>query len=265
MRIVVFTLFLTGFVALPARANLQVYPTRLSLSDTIRAGMISIRNRGDKPETFKVSVSYFRMKTDGSLEAVSEAKEIERPLLGEHLRFSPREFTLPPNAEQVVRVLYAGGGGEVAEGEYRCHLNVAPIPTETKQEKTASKTMKIVLEAKLAVAVPIFFRHGNVTSDVELENLRLLNTSEAGAAAALDMKFNGNGYPFGEFIAFLSKGSDEGDEIGRIRGVAAYISPRKVTIPLTVLKEKLSGKTLRVEYRLPETEKALKSLEAKIP
>jgi hypothetical protein len=38
-----------------------------------------------------------------------------------------------------------------------------------------------------------------------------------------------------------------------------------VSVPLSVPKEKLSGRKLRIEFRLPETETAEKFVEAKVP
>lgn len=249
-----------------ARADLQVYPTRLTLGDAVRTGILTVRNRGEKAETYRVVTKYFRMRPDGNLEPVSDAGQIERPLLKEHLRFSPREFTLKPASEQVVRVLYAGPG-DLPEGEYRCHLSVEPRPSDPIESggETKKGALKAVLETKLAVAVPVFFRRGKPSSEVALENLRLVSTPDGGTAALVDMKFQGSGYPFGAFHALLSRGDDEGEEIGVLRGVAAYVSPRTVSVPLSVPKEKLSGRKLRIEFRLPETETAEKFVEAKVP
>ena len=257
-------LFIFGWVT-AAHADLQVYPTRLTMSDSLRAGMLSVKNRGDKPDTFRVSLSYFRMKPDGNLELATDSSKIERPILGDYIRYTPREFVLAPGAEQIVRVMWAGPG-DLADGEYRCHLNIEPAPAEAKPQAGSSKgPMRVILEAKLAVAVPIFFKRGKVESTVEVDKLRLLSTPDGGTAAVVDLKFEGNSYPFGEFHALWEKGKDDPIEVGLVRGVAAYISPRAVTIPLTVAKEKLSGTKLRVEFRLPDGETAQKFVEAKIP
>ncbi len=245
-----------------AWGNIQVYPTRLSLNDSARAGMLSVRNRGEKPETFRIVPTFFRMKPDGTLEAVTDPSPTERPFM-EYVRFSPRNFTLAPQAEQVVRVLYSGSG-DLAEGEYRCHLTIEPV-AEEKKGAPSKGALKIVLEAKLAVAIPIFFRRGKPTYDLAIDNLHLVSTPDGGTAAVAAMNWTGNAYPFGEFHAMFSKGDSDPTEIGLVRGIAAYISPRAVTVPLSMPKEKLSGGKLRLEFRLPDTETAEKFVEAKIP
>jgi len=224
--------------------------------------MLSVRNRGDKAETYRIVTSFFRMKGDGTLEAVTDPNDSERPFM-QFVRFSPRTFTLAPSAEQVVRVLYSGSG-DLAEGEYRCHLTVEPV-AEEKTGGPGKGPLKIVLEAKLAVAVPIFFKRGKPTYELALENLRLVSTPDGGTAAVFAMNWTGNAYPFGEFHVLLAKGDGDPTEVGLVRGIAAYVSPRTVTVPISVPKEKLSGGKLRVEFRLPDAETAEKFVEAKIP
>src|SRR5688572_24738357 len=99
-----------------AHANLQVYPTRIQLSDSVRTAHVSMRHVGTKPGHYKVTPVFYRMTSAGSLELTDKPGPTERSL-APMLRFSPRKTTIPPNQEQVVRVMYSGPK-DLPEGEY---------------------------------------------------------------------------------------------------------------------------------------------------
>ena len=104
------------------RADLQVFPTRLVMSDQKRVVNLSLRHLGDKPGTYRVSAIFFRMKENGSMDPVNDPTEAERSLV-KHLKFSPRQITISPNSEQVIRVMFSGPG-KLVEGDHRAHLHI---------------------------------------------------------------------------------------------------------------------------------------------
>lgn len=262
--------FLTLLVlfSLDARADLQIFPTRLVLTDSKKITNISLRHFGEKPGQYKVTAVFYRMKSDGTMAIVNDFKDDEKPLV-KYLRFSPRTVTIPPGAEQVVRVVY-GGPGNLPEGEYRAHLHFEPTDAmegEVMNLPSEDKRIKMQLQARIAFAVPIIFKHGKPQYSAKLSNLKVAapapETKEP--TISLDVEWTGNSFPYGDFVAFLKTEKGE-SEVGVVRGVASYVSPRTVTFP-ALPDKKITNGTLRVEFREPEDSGAavVQKIEAPVP
>lgn len=239
-------------------ADLLVYPTRAVISQRQRVVNLTLRNTGTKPETYKMSLVFYRMAPKGSLELVENPKPEERSAV-KLLRFSPRRTTLTPNLEQVVRVML-GGVGNLAEGDYRAHIHFeptdAPDEGEPSREVTARNEsgISMKLQAKVAVAVPIIYRQGNPKAEVQLARPRLVPAADKKEkAVAFQMMTKGTGFPYGDFlVTFVPKGGDP-VTVGELNGVSSYLPDREVVVNLTAPKEvKLSKGILKVEFREAE-------------
>ena len=232
-----------------AHASLQVFPTRVELSDAKRVANISLRHLGAKASAYRVTAVFYRMKEDGSLELADNATAEEHSLT-KFLRFSPRQATIPPNLEQVVRVMFSGGALE--EGDYRAHLHFEPAdeddapPVESKPGK-----ISLNLRSRVAVSIPVIFRKGNPTYTVALSDLSLTN-NDGKQGYLLTMTSTGKAFPYGDFEAFFTpKGSTKAEAVGTVKGVASYLPKRTVAYTLS---SKISGPgTLRIEFHEPDT------------
>ncbi len=251
-----------------ARADLQVFPTRLVMSDQKRVVNLSLRHLGDKPGTYKVSAIFFRMKENGSMDPVTDPTESERSLV-KHLKFSPHQITIGPNAEQVIRVMFSGPG-QLVEGDHRAHLHIEPVGEEEKSDGNDSgkaKSIEMHINARLAFAVPVIFHHGKTSYKAKLQNVKLLGATDAQALASVDVKWEGNSFPYGDFFAFFTPKDGESTQIGVIKGVAAYSNPRTITFPLTEKKDKLVHGNLKIEFREPEDNggKVIETVASRLP
>jgi hypothetical protein len=257
--------------ALPSslHASLQVFPTRIVLTDQKRVASVSLRHLGDKEAAYRVSAVFYRMSPTGSMEIAADPTAEERsavPLL----RFSPRTTTIPPRREQVVQVMYIGPKN-LPEGDYRAHLHFEPDFEEPEEVASAggpAKGITLALKTRIAVAIPVIFRHGNPTSQVSLSDLQMRKTP-SGLEVALKMLTRGNAFPFGDFEAFFTPKGGAPAPVGLIRGVASYLSERAVTAEITPGDVKLANGTLKVEFREPEVSgtkgKVLATAETAIP
>src|SRR5689334_13953885 len=84
-----------GGLATPAEAgvgDLLVAPTRIVL-DGRRAGEIILNNIGDEPATYRISVEFRRMTSDGDLTEVSEPNAQEKAA-EDMIVYAPRRVTL---------------------------------------------------------------------------------------------------------------------------------------------------------------------------
>lgn len=254
-----------------ALADLQVFPTRIYLSDTKKVSNVSLRHFGEKPGNYRVTAVFYRMDGKGKMEPATDPTPEERPLL-KHLRFSPRNVTIQPNTEQVVRVMFSGPGS-LAEGEYRAHLHFEPTDDGDAKIADAGDKIQMQLNVRVAFAVPVIYRRGNPAFQVNLTNPQVITPTPAKDAKApasqaieVSLDWKGNAFPFGDLHAFFK--AKDGDEkpAGVIKGVAAYINPVAVKIPLFPDVDPKAG-TLRVEFREPEDRggKILRTVETAIP
>ena len=254
-------------IAFRSHAALQVFPIRIHLSDSKRVAQVSLRHSGSKPTEYKITSVFYRMKPDGSMEVVSDPKPEERSAIP-MIRFSPRQTVVPPKEEQIVRVML-DKVKDIPDGEYRAHLHFEPTSESEDSQVSVSKSEKVSLrlEARMAVAVPVIFRHGKPTFEVKLSDFQLIQMPDKKPGFSLRMASDGNAFPFGDFEVFLQpkSGGDE-KQIGVVRGVASYLPQRKVAYPLTS-DEKLDPGTVRVEFKGPQEDggKVLATAQKAIP
>ncbi len=259
------SLFLILF-SLPLFADLRVYPTRLTLSDTKRVGDVSLRHTGTQPARYKISTVFYRMKEDGSMELSKSPQKEDRSAI-DLIRFSPRQVTLPPNLEQVIRVMYSGPK-DLAQGEYRAHLLFEPMDEPELEPKAKGEQVQMRLQAKVAIAVPVIFKQGKVEFTAKLSNLKLVKLPDGQPGYSVDLTGEGNGFPYGDVLAFFTPAGKTKQSLGIVRSVASYLKKRKISYPFTVPENtKIANGKLTLEYRDTEEDggKVLASTETQVP
>ncbi len=249
-------LLLCIFVLLAARtgfSSIQVFPTRIELSDEQRVANISVRHRGNQPGQYRIDAVFYRMTPDGTMAVVEDAKPEERPL-SKFLRFSPRQTTLPPNLEQVIRVIVAPPK-DLPEGDYRAHLHFVPgseaEPDTGAAAPSGKKKIRIALDAKLALAIPVIFHHGSPLSKTSLTGLKAITNADKQLAFWVELNSEGKGYPYGDFYSVFTPKGGAPVELGWARGVASYLPKRVVSFPFAMpagMTTLAHGK-LRLEFR----------------
>ncbi len=256
-------LFLFAF---PLFADLRVYPTRLTLTDTKRVGDISLRHVGTQPARYRISTVFYKMKIDGSMEQSKTPEKEERTAIN-LIRFSPRQVTLPPNVEQVIRVMYSGPK-DLKDGEYRVHLFFEPMDEPEETSKASKDQMQMKLQAKVAIAVPVVFKQGKIETSSKLANLKIVKMPSGEQGFSVDLISEGNGFPYGDFLAFFAPQGKAQVNIGIVRSVASYLKKRNVSYAFTLPADTTLAKgKLRLEYHQPEEDggKLLTSSEITLP
>lgn len=239
------------FLSVSAFANLQVFPTRVLLTDQQRSAQISLRHQGKVATKYKIEAVYYKMLPNGTMEKVSEPKKAEQTAV-DFIRFSPRQVVLEPNIEQVVRILLRAPA-DLQEGEYRAHLYFEGFDEEETVDKTRpveGNTAHMSLKAKMAVAVPVIVRKGNPTVQAELRNLKVAVDETGKLAYTVEMDRKGKSFIYGDLrVLFTPDGATSAKVVGEAIGVSSYIPTRTFTYPLTV--ETLGKGVLRVELNAP--------------
>lgn len=227
-------LFLLGG-GFPAFAQLQVYPTHLTLTPENSATYLNLKNNGGEAKTFEISLVRFEMQPDGSM----LKNEMVPREVGEVLKFSPKKVTLAAGEKQVVRVMATTFDG-LAEGESYVHLHFVPevSSSPSPDEKAKVKNNQFALQARVAVAVPVIFRKGKGIIEAQLEDLTVSENENHDWILRFLLKKKGAFFLFGdlEILAVVETAKDSEANLGppeelsiaHIVGLGSYLPERYV-------------------------------------
>lgn len=241
-------IYLSFFLSIHfAHADLQVFPTRVELSDTEKTGQISLRHKGTKAMRYRIETVFYQMRPDGGMEVVKDASKDPNSAV-DFFRFSPRQVTLEPNVEQVVRILLRAPA-DLKEGHYYAHLYFEGMDDAEDKiiPETSPTGAQILLKARMAVAVPVVIKKGNPSQEIVLENLKVITVGDK-LSYSVDLERKGPAYFYGDFfVTFTPEGSTESQIVSEVSGVSSYLTKRSVSYPLTV--SKLGKGSLKIEAR----------------
>ena len=234
-------------IAAPLHAgvgDLLVAPTRIIL-DGRRGTEIILNNIGDDVATYRVSVELRRMKSDGTLEMVTEptARESAAEAM---ILYAPRKVTLPPNQPQSIRINARAPQG-LADGEYRVHLLFRAIP-ESRPVTAPAPTQGVSfrLTPVYGVTIPVIVRLGNLSATAAIANV--VRAVDGGKpVVTLDLSRLGDRSTFGE-LRVMKAGVAE--PIAVAGGIALYteIDKRRVNVPIDARFAAQATGPVTVEY-----------------
>lgn len=240
---------------LPARAELMLHPTRIVFDKNMRAAQIELINNGSKPASYRISLVNRRMTEAGQFEAAERAQDGER-FADEMLRYSPRQVTLQPGTAQTVRVMLRKPA-ELAEGEYRSHLQFDKLPdveggASIESGGAVASGIGVVMNALVGASVPVIVRHGSPGTSVRLGGLALQRGEGKPPHLALQFEREGASSVYGDIQVTFTPKSGAARSLAQVGGIAVYTPNRvrKATVPLQVpAGVALAGGTLEVSYR----------------
>jgi len=231
-------------------ADLQIFPTRVLLTDQKRTAHISLRHLGNTVGEYRVTAVFYRMGFNGAMELIQSPKPEENSAI-KFLRFSPRQVSLPPRLEQILRVT-ALAPSNLPEGDYRAHLFFEPLSSETPIKGKQSDGVNMQLQAKLAVAVPVVFRHGSKVTKASLSQLKFVKLPDGSPGYSARLARAGKGFLYGDLRATFVPKEGNPQEVGFVAGVSSYLDEREVQFPLKLQNGLvLKHGTLRLEFRDP--------------
>jgi P pilus assembly chaperone PapD len=242
-------------LALPAHADLMLYPTRIVFEKNQRAAQIELINNGSKPATYRISLVNRRMTEDGKFEVADTAAPGER-FAADMLRFSPRQITLEPGTAQTVRVMLRKPA-ELLEGEYRSHLQFDKLPdvegnASIENQGKADKGIGIVLNALVGASVPVIVRHGTTSANVSLGHLALQKDEAQRPLLTLQFEREGSSSVYGDLSVIFTPRGGKPQALAEVGGIAVYVPNRvrQAALPLQVPAGlALAHGTLEVSYR----------------
>lgn len=240
-----FILAVTCAISTPAFADLQVFPTRLTINNRARTGVFNLRHIGNKTTRYRISPVFYKMGDDGSLQKVEKPTLAEK-YAGDMVIYSPRMIALEPGKEQVVRI-QVRRPIDLAEGEYRMHLQFETFDDVDAEEvgsgSDAEKGVNMALKAHRAIAVPILVQQGEINMAVELKNPIVSNANEL----TVTLEKSGNRSAYGD-VTVEYKAGTEWQPLSELRGVAVYNDKRSVSLPLANIAAAKSA-PLRISFK----------------
>jgi len=225
--------------------DLLVAPTRLVL-DGRRATEIVLNNVGDEPATYRISVEFRRMTSDGDLTEVTEPNAEEKAA-ADMIVYAPHRVTLAPHEPQSIRIAARAPQG-LPDGEYRVHLlfRAVPPPTPVGAPSSEPTGMHLRLIPIYGVTIPVIVRLGNLQATAGISNVRL-ERKGGKPVVALDLSRTGSRSTFGE-VRVLKPGVKDPIAVNRTVAVYTEINTRHVAIPVDEnFKGEVSG-PVTVQY-----------------
>lgn len=223
-------MLLIASCALPveeAHADLMINPTRIVFDKNRRAAQIDMINDGAASATYRLVLVNRRMTELGAFESIDSAG-LDDLFANAMLVYSPRQITLLPGAQQLVRVALRKPE-DLLPGEYRSHLLFEKVAEATGADnienlgRTPAGEVGVSLTALIGVSIPIIVRHGDTKADVVIDQLAL-KKSVSGHAPMLMLRLNrtGNRSVYGDLIVSFKRNGAPSEIVGRAAGVAVY-------------------------------------------
>ena len=244
-------LIATG-LAPSANAEVLIAPTRVELDRSERSSELVVVNKGSEEAAFRVSIENRRMRLDGSMEPAETALADEL-FAKDFIRFSPRRIILEPGERQTIRVS-AMLNADLEPGEYRSHLRLMAAPlsagrTLESATQTESDSLSIQLVAIRSITIPIIFRLGDLSAEVEIEDMDLRASDNEGETVLVArLTRTGTRSTYGDIKIFVD---GQKEPVYFARGIALYTpnTERDVMLPLPdAVRNSLTGKDIRIDY-----------------
>lgn len=210
--------------------DLLVAPKRIIL-DGRRGSEIVLNNIGDEPATYRISVEFRRMTSDGGLEEVAQPTAQDQAA-ADMIVYAPRRVTLAPHQPQSIRIAARPPQG-LADGEYRVHLLFRAVPPPTPVAPSDAEPVKglhLQLIPIYGVTIPVIVRLGNLQVKAAIANVELEH-KDGKPVIGLDLSRSGSRSTFGD-VRVLKPGVKEPIALQTAVAVYTELGSRHVTIPV---------------------------------
>ena len=226
-----------------AQANVTVTPTRLVFEDRDRSEELVLLNRGNEAVTYRVALIGMHMTDEGSLERVEEPVG-DQLFAHDLLRFAPRQVHIEPGQSQRIRVMVRKPP-DLEEGEYRSHMLFQAVPDssgDSDEEVEDDDQLALRLNIISGISIATIVRHGELSVDMEIEDLGLIEGDEETPGDELRFVLNRDGdrSVYGDIKAeYVPEGAEDAEEtivIGQRNGTAVYTpnEKRSIAVPITM-------------------------------
>lgn len=204
-----------------AKASLSFSPQRLVLAGHTNSAMLRLSNRGNKPGTFRISLSDVIYKSDGTIKHTNSPPR-GFPSARRFVRFSPSQVRLAPGESQRVRILLRSPQ-KLPNGELRIHAVLKQLPEAQPLavKPKAKNAVKATISIAQAVALPIIIRRGKASVKGGIATLQ-----RAGSTINVRLVRSGNQSLYTN-IEVYSRAKRGANRVALVRGVAVPVPNRQ--------------------------------------
>lgn len=222
-------------------AQVQVFPTHVTLSEETPSSYVTLKNATEDEQTYSVELTTFRMDKDGSLRTSKGAPNE----IADIIKYSPKSVTLSAGEKQIVRIM-ATTFDNLEDGERYIHIRFLPVSKQTKSSDTKKASSSFSLRAKIAVAVPIVVRKGPGSVSGEIKNFTATFDAKNNLDVGFSLKNKSKYYLYGD-LDIIAMTDDGEKELGKVIGLGSYIPERqfKKTFSVSDLQEKIVDKKIK--------------------
>ncbi len=245
---ILFAALLICFSTEAYASRVDILPRKIVIEDRARSGDLTLLNMGDKTIIVRVEIISYKQKADGAYE------HLDGPLNSafvpeDVIRFSPRQFTLPPGGRQKVR-LSVQKPANLPEGEYRFHVKALSFDEGefSVRRQPAAKGSSVGIKTNVAVAIPVIVRQGKLTTGAKISNVSFVSSTQTGTnkpGLKMDISRTGTAGVMGTLIAYSDAGGTP-KEIGRISNLNVFSEVQTRHVAMS-LNEVPAGR-IRIEY-----------------
>lgn len=252
------------FVAAGAQAQgVSVAPSRILLDGRTRSATVFLSNRGDRTETYRISLVPMIMREDGGLVRADSTEHEQAAFSEDVVRYSPRRVVIPAGGSQTVRLLVRRPRNMASgDHEYRAHLSVRSIPTVPRldelqppgPEDLASDRIVAIPVASVETLVPMVIRFGKPDASAAIEGPQLVSDPDNQMRLRFDLARQGERSLFGELQVLHTDPLGEETRLHFARGVAVYAPNPRRTFEIAVSDKGVDVSQGRITIDYKETE-----------
>lgn len=240
-----FTLLFAVATALRADVNITPAFTTLDLGSTKQRtkGQFEIVNTGTITERYRIKATHFILNEDGGFDVVNP----DERSLASWVKFSPKEFEMPPNSKRVVRYVVQPRG-KPEDGYYWAAMELESLNVTRREIEQGDAKFSIGMGQ--SILVPIFGKLGNLDFKGEIAIAELKTVSDGTALVVKIQNLDKGGLFFNGIGKFIDA---KGTTVEQMKLDGGVLLPNKKRIYTTFLNPKLAAGDyrLRVEYHAP--------------
>lgn len=208
-------------------AQITITPIFLYLDQQERFGSILVMNGSEQEQEVSISFTFGYPITDenGNINMVyDDSSKAETWGISDAVRSFPQNFTLQPGQRQVVRLTIQPR--DLEDRMYYTRVKTTSTPVSPSVGETSEDNVTTQITYKFEQITTLFYKHGEVNTGVEINNLNTEQTEEEVKFIA-DLSRNGNAPFLGSIV--LNIKNEEGESvIERRTSTSIYFNYRQV-------------------------------------
>lgn len=234
-------------------ADMLVSPTRVLMDNDNRSATLILRNPSSGSRSYRLTWEDKRATENGGYTMITEGEEW--PSASGMVRLSPRQITVGPGENQIVRFSFRPPA-DLPSGEYRSHVLLQVIPdisepTATLDTEGPADNVGIRVFMQMSFSIPVVVRNNTDAPQVSLESIKAVPVND-GKRLGLELTFNraGDASSFGKISVEMQRDSDSPVELIGERGdfsIFQEVGKRKITVALRDARIP-EGALVRVAY-----------------